>query len=282
MRRFLFLAFLLFASPAFAQTSVLMNWKAAGGNTPVATGNPLPVNIVAGGGSGGTSATDESAFTHGATALTPVGGVYWVSIPNLADGETGAAAMTTARSVHVLDDNSAALLAAAQSAIPGYYATAYNTCSQVSGTTAPICVDLNGNMYANISRYMQALGSPSTSLMMPVQGGSKGGLAVVNGGSFYQAVAASQTGTVLQSSTGATGDYLSHCVIYPASTSPGVVTVFDGSNTAANSAILFPGGSSSLSNLAPIPIPVGAVSKNGAWEVTTGANVSVVCYGKFS
>lgn len=110
----------------------------------------------------------------------------------------------------------------------------------------------------------------------------KGGVGVVNGGSTYQAVAASQTATVLQTSTGATGDYLSHCDIYPTSTSPGVVTVFDNTNAAAGSAILFPGGASSLSNLAPIPVPVGAVSTAGAWKVTTGANVSVVCYGKFS
>lgn len=110
----------------------------------------------------------------------------------------------------------------------------------------------------------------------------KGGVPVVNGGSFYQAVAASQTATTLQSSTGATGDYLSHCDVYPTSTSPGVVTVFDSTNTAANSAILFAGGATSLSNLAPFAIPVGAVSVNGAWKVTTGASVSVVCYGKFS
>lgn len=110
----------------------------------------------------------------------------------------------------------------------------------------------------------------------------KGGVAVVNGGSTYQAVAASQTATVLQTSTGAIGDYLSHCVIYPTSTSPGVVTVFDNTNAAAGSAILFPGGASSVSNLAPIPVPVGAVSTAGAWKVTTGTAVSVVCYGKFS
>ena len=110
----------------------------------------------------------------------------------------------------------------------------------------------------------------------------KSSVPIVNGGNFYEAVAASQTATVLQSSTGAAGDYLSHCVIYPASTSPGVVTVFDSTNTAANSAILFAGGSSSVSNLVPIPVPVGALSVNGAWKVTTGANVSVVCYGKFS
>lgn len=110
----------------------------------------------------------------------------------------------------------------------------------------------------------------------------KGGVGVVNGGNFYQAVAASQTATVLQSSTGAAGDYLSHCVIYPTSTSPGVVTVFDNTNTAATSAILFAGGATSTSNLTPISVPVGAVSTAGAWKVTTGAAVSVVCYGKFS
>lgn len=110
----------------------------------------------------------------------------------------------------------------------------------------------------------------------------KGGVGTVNGGSTYQAVAASQTATVLQSSTGAIGDYLSHCDIYPTSTSPGVVTVFDNTNAAAGSAILFAGGSSSITNLVPFAIPVGAVSTAGAWKVTTGANVSVVCFGKFS
>lgn len=110
----------------------------------------------------------------------------------------------------------------------------------------------------------------------------KGGVGVVNGGSTYQAVAASSTATVLQTSTGAAGDYLSHCDIYPTSTSPGVVTVFDNTNTAATSVILFPGGASSLSNLVPFPVPVGAVSTAGAWKVTTGSAVSVVCYGKFS
>lgn len=108
----------------------------------------------------------------------------------------------------------------------------------------------------------------------------KGGVGVVNGGSFYQHVAASQTGATLQSSTGATGDYLSHCVIYPSTTAAGSVTVFDSTNSAANNVIEFVTGT--LSNLAPIALPVGAVSVNGAWKVTTGANETVVCYGKFS
>lgn len=115
----------------------------------------------------------------------------------------------------------------------------------------------------------------------------KGGVGTVNGGSTWNTVAASQTAQVLSSTqaggTGAVGDYLSHCVIQPATTSPGVVTVFDGTNTATNDAISFPGGASSVSNLVPFAIPVGAVSVNsGGWKVTTTTNVTVSCYGKFT
>lgn len=155
---------------------------------------------------------------------------------------------------------------------------------------SPIQCDNANNVLVKVSntnangQAIAANSSPVVAPVLTVAGAAvvKGGVPVVNGGSNYLAVAASQTATVLQTSTGATGDYLSHCVIYPASTSPGVVTVFDSTNTAANSAILFAGGASSTSNLTPIPVPVGAVSVNGAWKVTTGANVSVVCYGKFS
>jgi hypothetical protein len=66
--------------------------------------------------------------------------------------------------------------------------------------------------------------------------------------------------------------------VVPTSTSPGVVTILDNS-TAVYS---FPGGSSSLSNLVPFSFPVGAKSVSGAWKVTTGAGLSVVCEGSFS
>lgn len=107
------------------------------------------------------------------------------------------------------------------------------------------------------------------------------GVPVINGGNGYETVAASVTAQAL-GATGATGDYLSHCVIYPTSTSPGVVTVFDSTSSTTNNVITFPGGTSSLSNLAPISIPVGAISLNGAWKATTGANLLLICYGKFT
>lgn len=103
--------------------------------------------------------------------------------------------------------------------------------------------------------------------------------AVQSAGSAYETVAASQTGQTL-GATGATGDYLSHCVIYPVTTGAGLVTVFDSTSSATNNVITFTSGT--LSNLAPIALPVGAISVNGAWKVTTGANVTVTCYGKFT
>lgn len=108
---------------------------------------------------------------------------------------------------------------------------------------------------------------------------ASGNQKVINGASKYNTIAASQSAQALTGGGGgATGDYLLHCVIVPATTSPGVVTILDNS-TAIYS---FPGGSSSLSNLVPFSIPVMALSTSGAWKVTTGANVSVACTGRFT
>jgi len=93
----------------------------------------------------------------------------------------------------------------------------------------------------------------------------------------YETVAAGQTAQVL-GGTGATGDYLGGLLVTPASTSPGVVTILDN----ATSINVFAGGASSLSNLVPFFIPIGAKSVSGAWKVTTGSNVSVVAVGNFS
>lgn len=93
----------------------------------------------------------------------------------------------------------------------------------------------------------------------------------------YETVAASQTAQSL-GAAGATGDYLSHCVVTPGTTSPGVVTILDN----ATAIVSFAGGASSVSNLVPFAIPIGAISVSGAWKITTGANVTVVCVGTFT
>jgi hypothetical protein len=98
------------------------------------------------------------------------------------------------------------------------------------------------------------------------------------GGTDYETVAASQTDQVL-GPTGATGDYLSHVTIIPTTTSPGAVSIKDGAGSAVS---IFTGGASSVSNLVPFTVGIGAKSAAGAWKITTGANVSVVGFGDFS
>lgn len=94
----------------------------------------------------------------------------------------------------------------------------------------------------------------------------------------YEAVAASQTTQAL-GATGAAGDLLEGLLVIPATTSPGAISIKDGSNTAIT---VFTGGASSVSNLVPFYIPLGLKSASGAWQVTTGANVSVLAGGDFT
>jgi hypothetical protein len=94
----------------------------------------------------------------------------------------------------------------------------------------------------------------------------------------YETVAASQTDQAF-GATGATGDYLAGVLIVPATTSPGAVSIKDGSGSAIT---IFTGGASSVSNLVPFFVPLGIVSGSGAWKVTTGTNVSAIGVGNFT
>lgn len=94
----------------------------------------------------------------------------------------------------------------------------------------------------------------------------------------YETVAASQTAQAL-GATGAIGDYLAGLLIVPATTSPGAVSIKDGSGSDIT---VFTGGASSVSNLVPFFVPLGIKSTGGAWKVTTGTNVSAIGCGNFS
>jgi hypothetical protein len=94
----------------------------------------------------------------------------------------------------------------------------------------------------------------------------------------YETVAASQTDQAL-GATGATGDFLVGILIVPATTSPGAVSIKDGSGSAIT---IFAGGTSSVSNLVPFFVVLGMKSTSGAWKVTTGTNVSAIGVGKFT
>ena len=113
----------------------------------------------------------------------------------------------------------------------------------------------------------------------PVMGLGAGGKAVFHGeGNAYQAFAAS-AGPAALGATGAKGDFLVGILVMPTTTSPGVVTVKDGSNPI----VAFPGGATSVADLKPFFIPVGAFSSQaGGWSMTTGANLTAVAIGSFT
>lgn len=96
--------------------------------------------------------------------------------------------------------------------------------------------------------------------------------------SDYETVAASQTDQVI-GPAGGTGNLLARLVVVPATTSPGVVQIKDGSGSAIT---VFTGGASSVNELRPMILHIGARSSGGAWKVTTGANVSVIAIGRFT
>lgn len=100
----------------------------------------------------------------------------------------------------------------------------------------------------------------------------------VSGAASYETIAASQSDQVM-GGAGAVGDSLLGLLISPATTSPGVVSIKDGSGSAIT---VFAGGASSVADLQPFFVPLGMRSASGPWKVTTGANVSVVAVGNFT
>lgn len=94
----------------------------------------------------------------------------------------------------------------------------------------------------------------------------------------YETVAASQTDQVM-GSIGTAGNLLSGLLVIPATTSPGAISIKDGSGS---SITLFTGGATSVADLKPFIIPLGMSSTGGPWKITTGANVSVIGLGTFS
>ena len=97
----------------------------------------------------------------------------------------------------------------------------------------------------------------------------------------FEFVAASTTASL--GATGAVGDILTGILVIPGTTSPGAVTVKDG--TAGTTRTVFTGGAGSVPSLIPFFIPFGHGAKSlaaGGWIVTTGANVAVYAFGDFT
>lgn len=98
-------------------------------------------------------------------------------------------------------------------------------------------------------------------------------------GSEYEAVAASSADQVL-GATGAIGDLLVGLLITPTTTSPGAVSIKDGSGGAAIT--IFAGGAASISTLHPFFIPLGIRALSAGWRVTTGAGLTALPVGNFT
>lgn len=112
-----------------------------------ATGN-LKVAIISGAGSGGTSATDDAAFSVAAGSGTPIMGLADETSPDSVDeGDVGVVRMTLARALHVnLRDTAGNSLTPAQDAT--HDAVASTTGPQIMGfakTTAPGNVSADGD-----------------------------------------------------------------------------------------------------------------------------------------
>ena len=96
-------------------------------------------------------------------------------------------------------------------------------------------------------------------------------------GKMYKYVAASSTSFALETTVSAIGDEISHILLVPTTTSPGAVTIKDG--TSGSSMTVFTGGTTTIN---PISLPIRCKSFNGGWTITTGANVIAFVSGQFS
>lgn len=234
-----------------------VGFGAAGNYADVSDAAPLPVEVVAGGG-GDASAALQTAGNNLLTALV-----------GATDGlEAAIAALTTALGSPLQAGGNVAVTG---SALPTGAAT---SAKQDSGITALGLLLTEATFTTRTPTLGQKAGSGSRSIVPASDATFNVALAQAE----YETVAASQTDQVL-GATGAAGDYLSGVLIVPASTSPGAVSIKDGSGSAIT---IFTGGASSVSNLVPFFVPLGIKCAGAGWKVTTGASVSAIGVGDFT
>lgn len=93
----------------------------------------------------------------------------------------------------------------------------------------------------------------------------------------HELVPASQT-LVPCGPVGKQGDILDKLIIIPATDAAGVVSVSDD----ANINLFAGGGTTALADLSPIVVDLGMRARSSTgFKVTTGANVSALCVGRF-
>lgn len=97
---------------------------------------------------------------------------------------------------------------------------------------------------------------------------------VVLGGTDYEFVAAGATNQVL-GTAGATNDLLERIVVSVNTSATSAVSIKDGSDTAIS---VVPANTP----IGVFTVEIGARSRTGGWQITTGAGVSVIGVGQFS
>lgn len=120
--------------------------------------------------------------------------------------------------------------------------------------------------------------TPENPFPVAVQGGALEAVAAALAAPDYEVISPSDTDEMAGGS-GAVGDTLYQLLVIPLTTSPGEVSIEDGSTNT----VVFAGGADSVSTLIPFTIDLGGIkSASGGWEITTGANVRVVAIGRFT
>lgn len=87
----------------------------------------------------------------------------------------------------------------------------------------------------------------------------------------YTAIAAGQTAAAAFAGVGA---YLSHVVLQPAAVGAGTTTILDGTT------VIYTHTAGTLADLSHKTVPLGCRSRNGSWNITTGANMAALAFGK--
>lgn len=224
---------------------VIQGVSNADGTTPLtpyvdSSTNRLLVNAtISGGGAGGTSSTDNSAFTFGTTSITPIGGVVDdVATNAVSENNTGAARITGQRALHVnLRDNSGTELGTVAS--PLNVSGTVTTSIGAIGTTNINLVQVNGvtpsvgNGVSGTGVLRVTLASDSTGQVALASGSNTFGTVSVNSlPAVSGTVNINQTqvnGIALSTGNGVSGTGVQRVTI--ASDSTGQIALAAGANT---------------------------------------------------
>lgn len=111
--------------------------------------------------------------------------------------------------------------------------------------------------------------------------GGRSQLVVIEGAWDFEEVAASATDQTL-GATGASGDYLSHCLVTTVTAATATFGIEDGSNTAFDNITVQVGAATLLAGSFNTVVVNARATTAAGWEITTGAGATAACFGDFT